>query len=120
MRMSRLGTSIEQRVRMPERMDHEKMRRAAETKVTEPAATDPVGASGGLELPGRANESAVPRPIPGEHDHTTEAPTQPGIVGTTGYGADLPPELTDDPTLTDEERKQVRWEAGGRVPRTDR
>ena len=105
---------------MPERMDHEKMRRASETKVTGPAATDTLAASGGVELPGRAKEPAVPEPIPGEHDHTTEAPTQPGIVGTTGYGADLPPGLTDDPTLTDEGRKQVRWEAGGRVRPTDR
>jgi hypothetical protein len=105
---------------MPERMDHEKMRRASETKTAGAAATDTPAASGGLEVPGRANKTTVPEPIPGEHDHTTEAQSQPGIVATTGYGVDLPPELTDDPTLTEEERKQVRWEAGGRIPRADR
>jgi hypothetical protein len=53
-------------------------------------------------------------PIPGERDETTAAPTTSGIVGTTGYGGDLPPELTNDPTLTEEEHQQIRWENGGR------
>ena len=61
-------------------------------------------------------------PIPGEHDHTTQAPTDRGIVGTTGYGIDLPSDSTNDPTTTDEDRAQARWEGGGRVrhpPKSD-
>lgn len=54
-------------------------------------------------------------PIPGERDPTTEAPTDKGIVGTTGYGVDLPEDLTNDPTLTDADRQQNRWEGGGRI-----
>ncbi len=53
-------------------------------------------------------------PIPGEHDHTSEPPTQPGIVGTTGYGVDVP-EASVDPTLDEETRRQIRWAGGGRV-----
>ncbi len=58
--------------------------------------------------------------IPGEHDHTTEAPTEPGIVGTTGFGGDLPPDRTDDPTVSEEQRRQTRWEGGGRTPPSTR
>ena len=119
---------------MSERMDHEKMRVASELPITGPAATDTLAASSGLELPGReiaAAPAEPPReeatkpdeptnePIPGEHDHTTEMPTQPGIVGTTGFGEDLPATETD-PTLTEEGRQQNRWEGGGRLPRTAR
>jgi hypothetical protein len=53
-------------------------------------------------------------PIPGEHDHTSEPPTQPGIVGTTGYAVDVP-EASVDPTLDEETRRQIRWAGGGRV-----
>jgi hypothetical protein len=45
---------------MAERMDHEKMRRAAQLPVQGPAATDNLAASGGLELPGRAAEGVTP------------------------------------------------------------
>jgi hypothetical protein len=62
---------------------------------------------------GQSAETAH-EPIPGEHDHTTEPPTQPGIVGTTGYGVDVP-EASADTTLDEEARKQIRWEGGGRV-----
>lgn len=112
---------------MAERMDHEKMRRASQLPVTGAAATDTVAASSGLELPGRASSEGTAQepvrepmpkePIPGEHDHSTEVPTQPGIVGTTGFGGDLPVTNTD-PTLTEEERQQSRWEGGGRTPLT--
>jgi hypothetical protein len=61
-----------------------------------------------------ANTNRVP--VPGEHDHTTEATTEPSIVGTTGYGVDLPSNLTADPTLTEEEHERYRWEGGGRIP----
>lgn len=59
-------------------------------------------------------------PIPGERDPTTEAPTEPGIVGTTGYGGDLPPDPGGDSTLTDDAHKQNRWEGGGRTPTSRR
>jgi hypothetical protein len=105
---------------MAERIDHEAMRRAAELPVDGPGATETLAASGGLEVPGRLpHGSSAPdratkhEPIPGEHDNTTAAATQPGIVGTTGYGVDVPPE-TNDVTLTDDDRERVRWEAGGR------
>jgi len=54
--------------------------------------------------------------IPGERDETTAAPTAPGIVGTTGYGVDLPGDLTADPTLNESDHQQSRWEGGGRTP----
>jgi hypothetical protein len=57
-------------------------------------------------------------PIPGERDPTTEAPTERGIVGTTGYGVDLPADATADPTLTDDDRRKSRWEGGGRTGET--
>lgn len=99
------------------------MRRAAELPLNGPAASDTLAASGGLELPGR-ERSPVPapvagegyEPIPGEHDHTTEALTPPAIVGSTGFGADLPASNTD-PTLDDETKRQIRWEGGGRTRR---
>jgi hypothetical protein len=81
---------------MAERMDHDAMRRETPQQRTPAAAHEP-------------------EPIPGEHDHSTEMPTQPGIVGTTGYGGDVPPE-TIDSSLNDEERRLIRWENGGRVP----
>ena len=62
-----------------------------------------------------AAELPTSGPIPGEHDHTSEPATQPGIVGTTGYGVDLP-EASVDPTLDEETRKQSRWEGGGFCP----
>jgi hypothetical protein len=106
---------------MAERLDHDAMRRAAELPISGPAATNTLAASGGLELPGRephptdaASPADAPEPIPGEHDRTTEQPTQPAIVGTTGFGSDVPASEVD-PTLDDELRKQVRWEAGGKT-----
>jgi hypothetical protein len=99
---------------MAERMDHEKMRRAAETKVSGPAATDTTAASGGLELPGHAREG-IPEPIPGERDNTTQTPTEASIVATTGYGGDLPEGLTSDPTVNEQGHTQSRWEGGGRI-----
>ena len=66
-----------------------------------------------MAIKGPSAETAR-EPIPGEQDHTSEVPTQPGIVGTTGYGVDVP-EASVDPTLDEETRKQIRWEGGGRV-----
>lgn len=107
---------------MAERTDHDVMQRAAELPVKGPAVTNTLAASGGLEVPGREPQAASlprhagrPEPIPGEHDHTAEATTEPAIVGTTGYGVDLPP-TTVDPTVDDEEKRVIRWEAGGRIP----
>ena len=52
------------------------------------------------------------RLIPGEHDSSTLPPSEPAIVGTTGFGADLP--ATDDPTVDDETARRSRWEGGGK------
>ncbi len=108
---------------MANRIDHEAMKRASEIPVEGPAATDNVAASGGLDVPGREPHRHTPidapsplaerEPIPGEHDHTTLAPTEPGIVGTTGFGADLP--ATDDSTVDHETARRNRWEGGGRT-----
>ena len=102
------------------RIDHDAMRRAAELPTSGPAATDDVAASGGLDLPGgqshphdAAREHAR-EPIPGEHDQTTLPPTEPAIVGSTGFGADLPVESVD-PTIDEESARQNRWEGGGKV-----
>ena len=107
---------------MAERMNHDKMRRASELPVTGPAATETTAASGGLERAGppgkQTGSDEQHEPIPGEHDRTTEAATQPGIVGTTGYGADLPADFTGDATLSDDDRRRSRWEGGGRTPST--
>ena len=54
-----------------------------------------------------------PRLIPGEHDQSTLPPSEPGIVGTTGFGADLP--ATDDATVDDETARRSRWEGGGQT-----
>lgn len=104
------------------RIDHEAMQRAAELPTSGPAATDSVAASGGLDLPGHESHphdiapsrGTAHEPIPGEHDHTSEPQTQPGIVGTTGYGVDVPAASVDS-TLDEDTRKQIRWEGGGRV-----
>jgi hypothetical protein len=103
------------------RQDHEKMRSAAQLPITGPAATDTVAASGALELPAgvaavtRVTEADAIEPIPGEHDHSTEAPTPPGIVGTTGFGTDLP-YTSDDVTVDDRTARERAWEGGGRIP----
>lgn len=55
--------------------------------------------------------------IPGEHDLTTAVPTQPGAVGGSGFGGDLPATETDA-SVTEDERRQSRWEGGGRTART--
>ena len=69
------------------------------------------------ELPEEHKEQEH-KPIPGEHDHETEPSTPKGIVGGTGFGNDLP--LSNvDPTLDDEDRKEIRWESGGRLPKGD-
>ena len=111
-------------------MDHDKMRRASEVPLNGPAASDSLAASSGLELPGRATDPDPParsrdqdpgdvsaarlEPIPGEVDHTTAMSSQPGIVGTTGYGADVP--ATDDPTVDDALANEARWSGGGVTP----
>lgn len=99
------------------------MQQAAKLPVRGPAATESLAASGGLELPGRepqpagADASGAPdathEPIPGEHDPPAEATTQPGIVGTTGYGTDVPP-VEVDTTLDEKARERIRWESGGK------
>jgi hypothetical protein len=106
---------------MAERMDHEAMRRLSELPISGPAATPTLAASGGLEVPGREphahdapSQPQTREPIPGEHDHSAEPSTPAGTVGTTGYGADLPVSDTD-PTIDDETKRQVRWEAGGKT-----
>lgn len=96
---------VEHVKRMAIRIDHDAMQGGAELSINGPAATDAAAASG---------DRTAHAPIPGEHDHTSEAQTQPAIVGTTGYGADVP-ETSVDPTLDEETRKQSRWEGGGRV-----
>jgi hypothetical protein len=53
------------------------------------------------------------RLIPGEHDASTFPPSEPAIVGTTGFGADLP--ATADPTVDDEIARRSRWEGGGKT-----
>jgi hypothetical protein len=53
------------------------------------------------------------KPIPGEHDRTTIPPDEPAIVGTTGFGADLP--ATGDSTIDDETARRSRWEGGGKA-----
>jgi hypothetical protein len=55
-------------------------------------------------------------PIPGERDPSTQTSTEPGIVGTTGYGGDLPADSNQDPTVSDEGRARNKWEGGGRTP----
>jgi hypothetical protein len=103
-------------------MDHEAMRRASELPTSGPAANDQVAASGGLDLPGgesHPTDAAAPpgttrEPIPGEHDQTTFPPTEPAIVGTTGFGADLPI-TNDDPTVDSETAHRNRWEGGGKT-----
>ena len=61
-----------------------------------------------------AAETGVPEPIPGEHDHSTEAATEPAIVGSTGFGGDLPKQDVD-PTVDDDTLRDRRWESGGKV-----
>jgi hypothetical protein len=107
--------------RMAQRIDHEAMRRASELPTSGDGATDTLAASGGLELPGRephSSDAASPEhrhePIPGEHDHTTEAATSPAIVGTTGYGIDLPV-TNEDSTVDEETARRSRWEGGGKI-----
>jgi len=117
---------VERVMCMAIRIDHEAMRRAAELPVSGSAATDTVAASGGLDLPGGESHphddplsrGTAHEPIPGERDRTSEAQTQPAIVGTTGYGVDVPASSVD-PTLDEETRKQIRWEGGGRVSPSD-
>ena len=55
-------------------------------------------------------------PIPGEHEHGTEPPTQPSIVG--GTGVDLPP--SDLSQTMDEETKRERVKEGGGDPEARR
>jgi hypothetical protein len=102
------------------RQDHDKMHRAAEVRISGPAATDSVAASGALDHRGgvptqepRVEEAREPEPIPGEHDHTTEAATLPGIVGSTGFGGDLPA-TNSDVTLNDATVRDRNWEGGGK------
>jgi hypothetical protein len=74
---------------------------------------DKMAAGASAELP---REREEPEPIPGEHDQSTEPATASGTVGGTGFGSDLP--ISDvDPTLDDEDRKRIRWESGGRLPK---
>ena len=68
------------------------------------------------EDPGDVSPARL-EPIPGEHDHTTAMTSQPGIVGTTGYGVDVP--STEDSTVNDELSSEARWEGGGRLGRRD-
>ena len=51
-------------------------------------------------------------PIPGELDATTEAPTEQAIVGTTGYGGDLPAD--GGPPIDAETKRRFEWEGGGK------
>ena len=75
---------------MAERMDHGKMH--------------PKGSTPPVER----------EPIPGERDATTQAPTDKGIVGTTGYGGDLPHD-TSDATPNPDDVRRNRWEGGGKT-----
>jgi len=112
---------VEETFLMAQRIDHEAMRRASELPSSGAGATDTLAASGGLELPGREPHSSGAgsseqrhEPIPGERDDTTEAPTPPAIVGTTGYCADLPAS-TEDSTIDEETARRNRWEGGGKT-----
>jgi hypothetical protein len=79
------------------RQDHETMRLAALRPVRGPASTNTLAAGGGLELPGL--EAHVPHadpagsglePIPGERDATTLTHREPGAIGGSFTGADIP------------------------------
>jgi hypothetical protein len=50
--------------------------------------------------------------FPGEREPDTAMPTQPGIVGTTGFGGDLP-ETPDDATVSDQLARERANEGGG-------
>jgi hypothetical protein len=112
---------VEVMLLMAQRIDHEAMRRASELPTSGAGASDTLAASGGLELPGREAHSGGARspehhhePIPGEHDITTLAPTDRAIVGTTGYGADLPA-TNEDSTVDEETARHTQWEGGGKT-----
>ena len=51
-------------------------------------------------------------PIPGELDVTTEAPTEPAIVGRTGYGGDVP--AGEGRPSDAETKRRIEWEGGGK------
>jgi hypothetical protein len=50
--------------------------------------------------------------FPGEREPDTAMPTQPGIVGTTGFGGDLPP-TPEDATVNEEFAREKAIEGGG-------
>lgn len=53
-------------------------------------------------------------PIPGEHEPGAEPATEPGIVGSTGYGGDLPPSDMSQ-TMDEETRRERAREGGGEI-----
>ena len=89
-----------------------------------PGASDTLAASGGLELPGGGAEGEAPPAephgkdrFPGEREADTAMPSQPGLVGTTGFGGDLPPtpvDATVDEALADERAHEGGGAAGQR------
>ena len=50
--------------------------------------------------------------FPGEREADTAMPTQPGIMGTTGFGGDLP-ETTTDETVNEAMARERANEGGG-------
>jgi hypothetical protein len=97
------------------RGESEQVLEDASKDVPEASSDAPARARG--EDPGDVSPARL-EPIPGEHDHTTAMTSQPGIVGTTGYGVDVP--STGDSTVNDELSSDARWEGGGRLGRRDR
>ncbi len=61
-------------------------------------------------LPGRANGRS--ERFPGEREADTAMPSQPGIIGTTGYGGDLPA-TTEDATVNEDMAREKANEGGG-------
>ena len=102
--------------------NHDAMRAASERPVSEPASTEMLAASGGLELPGRerpastlpfigVDRAAAHEPIPGEHDATTLTHREPGAIGGAFNGADNV--SGDTATAPETVRERIR-EGGGR------
>ncbi len=50
--------------------------------------------------------------FPGEREPDTAMPTQPGIIGTTGFGGDLPP-TPEDATVSEQLAEERAVEGGG-------
>lgn len=56
--------------------------------------------------------------FPGERESDTAMPSQPGIIGTTGYGGDLPA-TNEDATVNEDMAREKANEGGGHRPMAD-